>query len=240
MNSLDKQPMHGCFAATVLLVSTVTTHSKFPLPATGVPPDENWRTPKKNSTNSTLPSELTHILTGMFPTPDGTRVYKFPGQGDRIITPTHPDFGKGKLYEGDTPPYFAPELWQEDSRKPIPGRKPLKHRLAKLVPSWQILEDGTNVHVYPDGKTYHILPDGAKFFVQTQHRLALLEEVLRKKFTNQPTIKNRLGPQGEELLRYKKMRTSSPQRPPSIETEDEDNETMKTEALCRDHEDDRT
>eukprot|EP00747_Dinoflagellata_sp_TGD_P108878 gnl/TRDRNA2_/TRDRNA2_170549_c2_seq1.p1 gnl/TRDRNA2_/TRDRNA2_170549_c2~~gnl/TRDRNA2_/TRDRNA2_170549_c2_seq1.p1 ORF type:complete len:205 (+),score=17.09 gnl/TRDRNA2_/TRDRNA2_170549_c2_seq1:58-672(+) len=109
-------------------------------------------------------------------TPDGTRVYKLKKGGELRVPPCDPQWGRGKLYEGEDPPYFMPKGYGRawTVLPGTPSRSPVKVYLKPAdyggVPMWSILHDGTNVHKHEDGSEQHILPDGRVFKVLPRTR----------------------------------------------------------------------
>eukprot|EP00747_Dinoflagellata_sp_TGD_P170020 gnl/TRDRNA2_/TRDRNA2_200482_c0_seq1.p1 gnl/TRDRNA2_/TRDRNA2_200482_c0~~gnl/TRDRNA2_/TRDRNA2_200482_c0_seq1.p1 ORF type:complete len:267 (+),score=27.33 gnl/TRDRNA2_/TRDRNA2_200482_c0_seq1:69-869(+) len=118
-----------------------------------LPPDPSWS--PLPSSRPLRPARLDFVY------PDGTRVYHFPDHlMNRRIHPTDPEYGTGKLYDGDSPPYFRPKEW--DDTKTVPRvDEPLAITSGEPF-KWAILRDGTNIWYYHvEGKEgqMHILPD---------------------------------------------------------------------------------
>eukprot|EP00747_Dinoflagellata_sp_TGD_P179665 gnl/TRDRNA2_/TRDRNA2_30843_c0_seq1.p1 gnl/TRDRNA2_/TRDRNA2_30843_c0~~gnl/TRDRNA2_/TRDRNA2_30843_c0_seq1.p1 ORF type:complete len:214 (+),score=38.45 gnl/TRDRNA2_/TRDRNA2_30843_c0_seq1:115-756(+) len=90
---------------------------------------------------------------------NGTRLYRFPDDTSRSVHPGDKDYGRGKLYKGDQPPVLPP--WRGyPGGAPKPVAAPSKRAEDARVFTWDILEDGTNVHKFFDSSEQHILPDG--------------------------------------------------------------------------------
>eukprot|EP00747_Dinoflagellata_sp_TGD_P168600 gnl/TRDRNA2_/TRDRNA2_195370_c0_seq1.p1 gnl/TRDRNA2_/TRDRNA2_195370_c0~~gnl/TRDRNA2_/TRDRNA2_195370_c0_seq1.p1 ORF type:complete len:271 (-),score=35.11 gnl/TRDRNA2_/TRDRNA2_195370_c0_seq1:89-901(-) len=94
---------------------------------------------------------------------DGTRVYK-SHDGYNYVRPGDFNYGRGKLYDGPVPPKFPPEGWHQInwSDGKLVWWPPDDPRVV-----WRILEDGTNVHIYPDQSEEHFLPDGTRVEVES-------------------------------------------------------------------------
>eukprot|EP00747_Dinoflagellata_sp_TGD_P169727 gnl/TRDRNA2_/TRDRNA2_199492_c0_seq1.p1 gnl/TRDRNA2_/TRDRNA2_199492_c0~~gnl/TRDRNA2_/TRDRNA2_199492_c0_seq1.p1 ORF type:complete len:233 (-),score=28.81 gnl/TRDRNA2_/TRDRNA2_199492_c0_seq1:251-949(-) len=149
----------------VLHLLAFVTHAQEELPE--LKPDD-WHPPADREPDEADGTwRLMRILLNRPPHAYGTRVYKTPGPpAGKLcwIEPGSPEYGKGRLYEGGSPPRFPPEKYPLVMATPKAGDPPVTHSLlSQDVPLWSILEDGTNVYTFPGGHQEHILPDGFKY-----------------------------------------------------------------------------